>query len=148
MDTDQIERVLKKKCGKVFIGVFPRDRLPESLPARRPLLAVCNTDPHDRPGEHWIAIYIERDSRGEYFDSFGEKPGTTFQRYMDKYCISWNKSERRIQSVISSFCGHYCIFYCIHRCDGYDLDTITNFFTNDTALNDSIAHRFACERLL
>ena len=41
-------------------------------------LLVCNTDPSNRPGSHWIAIYVE-DGRGEFFDSFGRRPNATFE---------------------------------------------------------------------
>lgn len=145
MDTRKINGLLRRRCGKIFLGVFACDRMPEKLPSIRPLLLVCNTDPHDRPGEHWIVLYI--DARGEYFDSFGERPQLIFERYLDKHCNSWTFSERALQSVLSSFCGHYCVFYCLFRCLNYNLSDITNVFTNDTALNDYIVHRFVCDGL-
>src|SRR6218665_2938795 len=60
------------KCSQMFICVFACDRLPTRINADHgPALMICNTDTHDMPGEHWIAIYIEHSSYGEYFDSFG-----------------------------------------------------------------------------
>ena len=144
MNTTEIVKILKKRCGRVFLGVFPIDRLPV-LPARRPLLLVCNTDPHNRPGEHWIVLYI--DKSGEYFDSFGQMPQLTFKLYMNRHCNTWIKSERALQSVLSSFCGHYCVFYCFFRSMDYDLIDVNNAFTIDTALNDYIVHRFVCDKL-
>ena len=47
-----------------FDGVFSVDNMPEY--AR---LLVCNMDPSDKPGRHWMAIYIE-DGCGDLFDSF------------------------------------------------------------------------------
>ena len=48
-------------------GVFSSDRLPT-----KPRLLVCNTDPSDESGEHWIAIYVDDDGHyAEYFDSLG-----------------------------------------------------------------------------
>jgi len=41
-------------------GVFSIDTLLED-----PHLLVCNTDPSDKPGRHWIAIYI-KDGRGDF----------------------------------------------------------------------------------
>jgi hypothetical protein len=61
MYTEQIEMSIYG-----FQGVFSSDRLPSEL-----RLLVCNTDPHHRPGEHWICINVDVQGRGEYFDSFG-----------------------------------------------------------------------------
>ena len=145
MDGAKIEKLLRKRCGKTFLGVFAIDRLPGRLPSRRPLLLVCNTDPHDRPGEHWIAMYI--DTRGEYFDSFGEEPRKTFELYLNKHCNIWTRNDRALQSVLSSFCGHYCVFYCLFKCLNYDITAITDVFINDTAFNDYIVHKFVCDGL-
>jgi len=145
MDANRIETLLRKRCGKTFLGVFAIDRLPRLLPPRRPLLLVCNTDPHDQPGEHWVVLYIA--IRGEYFDSLAEKPLHTFERYLDKNCNRWTMNCETLQSVMSSFCGHYCVFYCLFRCLNYDITHITNIFTSDTALNDYFVHKFVCDML-
>ena len=145
MDAIKIDKMLRKRCGRIFLGVFAIDRLPQPLPTRRPLILVCNTDPHDRPGEHWIVLYIN--TNGEYFDSFAEKPRRTFELYLDKYCARWTMNNKTLQSVISSFCGHYCVFYSLYKCLNYDIDAITNIFTNNTALNDYLVHDFVCQML-
>ena len=51
MNTDQLDRTIRL-YAKRFDGVFSSDRLPT-----KPRLMVCNTDPSDESGEHWIAIY-------------------------------------------------------------------------------------------
>ena len=33
---------------------------------------ITNTDDHGEPGEHWLAVYVDKDV--EYFDSFGLFP--------------------------------------------------------------------------
>ena len=65
MNTNEIDRFLRRRL-RDFDGVFSVDNLPES-----PHLLVCNTDPSDRPGRHWIAIYVDNEGRGDFFDSFG-----------------------------------------------------------------------------
>ena len=144
MNSVEIDRILRSRCRQLFLGVFPKDRLPDRLPAKRPLLLVCNTDPSRRPGEHWIVLYIGANARGEYFDSLGQPPDRHFKLYLDKYCAEWLRNERQLQSAVTRFCGHYCIFYCLFKCLGYDLQTIVDCFTQDTALNDLIVHRFVC----
>jgi len=138
MNTEEIENVLKQKCIKDFDGVFSSDTLPT-----RPRLLVVNTDPATSPGRHWVCMYVEN-GRGEYFDSFGQAPTVTFERYLNRHCSSWTFNSRQLQSVISRFCGHYCIYYCVLRSRGIDMPNVVNSFTTDTALNDVLVHRFVC----
>lgn len=145
MNAKEVFTKLKVRCGDTFVGVFAKDRLPAQLPPRRPLLLICNTDTHDRSGEHWIAMYIGHN--GEYFDSFAQDVPVTFARYMNKYCSTWKCNEQKLQSVISSFCGHYCVFYCLFKYLGYDMNSILNCFSDDTALNDLLVHNFVCQNL-
>jgi len=63
MNSYEIERILKANPS-LFRGVFSCDTLPESDVKG---LMVCNTDSHDKLGEHWIAMYFDGD-RGEYFN--------------------------------------------------------------------------------
>jgi len=104
MNSDQIDYSLHAQCCRQFVGVFS-GVLPARLPARRPLLFVCNTDRHDKPGKQWIAIYLERNSRGEYFDSFGQPPPPMFLRYLNSLSTSWTTNNRQLQSAASRFSG-------------------------------------------
>ena len=145
MNAREIFRKLKRRCGDIFLGVFACDRLPARLPPRRPLMLICNTDPHNKPGEHWIAIYV--DSRGEYFDSYGMETPLIFKTFLNRYCSSWIRNNVQLQSVISSFCGHYCVFYCLLKSLKYDMKSILVCFTADTMLNDTIVNRYVCHYL-
>ena len=136
MNTDEIERKLSHRID----GVFSVDTLPD-----KPHLLVCNTDPSDKPGRHWVCIYV-KDGRGEYFDSFGRRPTALFERYLNRHCTSWIYNDRQIQSVISKFCGHYCIYYCMLRSRGVDMRKIVSSFSSDTGLNDALVHGFVCRR--
>src|SRR6266581_5462379 len=145
MNTNEINRVLHARCRGTFLGTFASDRLPGRLPSRRPLFLVVNTDPQSRPGEHWVAIYIGRDSRGEYFDSLCQPTPRKFASYLDKCCTSWGTNSRQLQSGASRFCGHYCIFYCMFRSLGFSLKRIESCFTEDTGVNDVFTHRIICK---
>ena len=129
------------------MGVFPADRLPRRISTKRPLLLVCNTDPHNKPGEHWIAMYLSKDGTGEYFDSLGETVPPIFSDFLERHCTNYVFNEEQLQSVPSRFCGHYCVFYCLYKMLDYNLNSIVNCFSNDTMLNDNIVHRFVCENL-
>lgn len=145
MNTSDLVRIVGKRCKDLFLGVFAKDRLPTRLPAKRPLLLICNFDPAHSPGSHWIAMHVDERGRGEYFDSFGRKPEDTFKTFLEKNCSSWIFNDKQLQSVISTFCGYYCVFYCLFKKLDYDLLDIVNCFTTDTALNDVMVHKFVCE---
>ena len=40
----------------------------DELPALQHGAYIINTDDHDKPGEHWLAVYFDKDV--EYFDCF------------------------------------------------------------------------------
>jgi len=145
MNSTDLDRLLRAPCRGHFVGVFAADRLPLHLPSRRLLMLVCNTDPHDRPGKHWIVIYADRDLRGEYFDSLGEPPPATFVRYMNRMCSTWITNDRQLQSAASRFCGQYCTFYCLFRSLDYSLKDIESCFGTDTGLNDVFVHAIICK---
>jgi len=140
MNSDEIDRFLRAHL-RDFDGVFSVDTLPEE-----PRLLVCNTDPSDKPGRHWIVIHVDEDGHGDFFDSFGRQPNDYFERYMNRHCLSWNFNDRQLQSVVSKFCGHYCIYFCILRCSGIDMHKIVRSFSSDTGLNDALVHAFVCRR--
>ena len=140
MNTDEIDRVLRAHL-RDFDGVFSIDNLPED-----PRLLVCNTDPSDRPGRHWIAIYVDENGRGDFFDSFGRRPNAYFERYMNRHCLTWNFNDVQLQSIVSKFCGHYCIYFCILRSRGFDMRRIVHSFSSDTGLNDVLVHAYVCRR--
>jgi hypothetical protein len=145
MKSTEIDEILRRVCKDTFVGVFARDQLPTVT--RRPALLVVNTDPHNRPGEHWTAIYLGVDGYGEFFDSLGLRPNKTVENYMNRHCLRWIRNYRQLQSIVSHFCGYYCVFYCCYRNIGFDLNVITSWFTNDTMLNCMSVHEFVCRRL-
>ena len=139
MNSDEIDRFLRSRL-RDFDGVFGVDNLPKD-----PHLLVCNTDPSDKPGLHWIAIYIEN-GRGDFFDSFGRRPNADFERYMNRHCSSWNFNDKQLQSVVNKLCGYYCIYFCILRSRDVDMCKIVRSFSSDNGLNDALVHAYVCRR--
>ena len=140
MNLEDIEKALNR-CRPLFRGVYNNDTLAKDGRG----LVVVNTDPSNRPGTHWIAIYIDCDGkRGEYFDSLGREPYAVFRDYLNKHCKHWIFNGRQLQSIASRFCGQYCIYYSMLRCCGVDLRRIVSNFTQDTGFNDVLVHGFMC----
>ena len=89
MNTLEIDTLLKKHpySRPVFKGVYARNRLPRLLNV--PSALVGNTDPDHRMGQHWVAIYINANSRGEYDDPTGRPPFLrAYVNCMNKHCTS------------------------------------------------------------
>ena len=63
MNTLEIDHVLKThpSTRNVFKGIYARNRLPRR--SNVPSALIGNTDPDDRPGTHWVALYIDANSR-------------------------------------------------------------------------------------
>ena len=66
MDTKQINAILEYDLWpkNVYHGKFPMNQ----LPTLQREAYIINTDDHDEPGEHCLAVYFDKDA--EYVDSF------------------------------------------------------------------------------
>ncbi|KAG8226750.1 hypothetical protein J437_LFUL004401 [Ladona fulva] len=61
-----------KAFQDINTGVYAADTLP--IHAQRPCAFIANTDPKNKPDEHWVAFFIDGNGVCEYFDSFGRPP--------------------------------------------------------------------------
>lgn len=75
---DQIRTVMKKVPD--FLGVWARDEIPKLIPKIHPNTRIgwiMNTDKHDQPGSHWVAILADGRKNGshsiEYFDPLADE---------------------------------------------------------------------------
>lgn len=123
------------------MGVFPADHIPMRWP--RPYALIANTDNHDKPGTHWIAVYLTNNGNAIYFDSYGLPPivHQHHQRVtMNSRNYKWNT--KRLQSFNSSVCGQYCVMFLHYMSRGYSLEKFCNLFSNDCKNNDMIVQNF------
>jgi len=121
MNTQQIDAILRNDfmTKHEFQGVFPVDKLPLICDG----MYVINTDEHDEPGEHWIAVYNK-----EYFDSYGIPP-------QDRRIVSFIGTNAMFNAVplqqpLSNACGFYCIYYLIERARGKSMEDIIDVLKN------------------
>ena len=129
MDTVLIKKLLK--TFKCFKGVYSSDNIPQFT--NFPIHIIVNTDPSYKKGEHWVAISINENGFGEYFDSFGLPPlKKDLFNFMTKNCKnSWIYNKLCLQNVTSTTCGHYCVLYTMFRCSGKSTrDFLMRFSTN------------------
>lgn len=140
MNTSEILRSLQCLRAKT-VGVFAADRIPLSMEV--PIAIVCNTDDHTRPGTHWVAMYIDENREGVYFDSYGFPPVSKhhLQRLV-KNCKNLRWNDRKLQSIDSTCCGQYSIMFLYHMCRGYTLQRFLQFFSRDCRKNDACVTKF------
>ena len=139
MNTLEIDHVLKThpSTRNVFKGVYARNKLPRRLNV--PSALIGNTDPDDRPGTHWVALYIDANSRGEYYDPTGRPPFLrAYVNFMNKHCTSWTYNAIRVQEEGSTVCGHHCIFYLINRCVGKSMGDVTRTLRHPREATDIV----------
>lgn len=105
-----------------WLGVFARDELPDLALENKPLALVLNTDPHDKPGQHWLAIYAPTEGPYELFDSFGLSPSFYALDFLEP-----THSLHSLQSYSSSLCGHYCIYFIYLRSRGHSFHGIIEY---------------------
>ena len=137
MNTKQIQCVIN--CDEVMknivVGVYARDQIPQNIP-NTPYGYIVNTDASDKRGAHWLAVLIDSNNKGEFFDSYGHSP----QFYNFPFELSYNS--KRLQSSYSLVCGHYCLYYLLNRCRNISMKTIVNIFGSEYNDNDSYVSKY------
>ena len=115
------------KLSPYFQGVFPSDCLPDRV--TYPFACVVNSDRQDRPGEHWLAVFIESPHKAaEIFDSYGLEPFGDIYKFARKHAPLVLYSTKWIQSIISRVCGLYAYYYLHKRARGWTLAEISAKF--------------------
>lgn len=138
MDSLQINKcmLLNRNTSKLFKGVYARNRIPRKI-SSKPCFLIINTDPAHKSGSHWIAMYIPKNGRAEYFDSYGNPPYLKiFINFMLRHSSGYKYSTQQLQNMFSSYCGMYCCEYILHRCLGHSYQSFISKFTNSTIRND------------
>lgn len=133
MTTSQIRRALLKHpvARKYFAGVFASDRIPSKVPFY-PCCMVWNTDSADKPGEHWVCVFVkDKNSKIDYFDSYGLPPPlATFRLFLSRAsgALTYNYNHVTFQGLTSTVCGHYCLYFLGLKCRGWSMTRILNSF--------------------
>ena len=119
-----------------FLGVLPRDKLPKHV--RYPSSIVINTHTSKQKGEHWLAVFYEKDGSSVFFDSFGHDPQFYgLENFLEKTCTSWTFNKQQLQSLFSPMCGYYCIFFILLKSRNWSFSNIIDLFSKiDFNIND------------
>lgn len=140
MDTKEIQICLKKINPAMQFNVFPANRIPVRVSL--PFFLVSNLDPDTKPGSHWVAIHIDKNGMGEYFDSFGRKPTKHLEAFLNVNTKKWFYNNEVIQNYFSSLCGMYCLIFLYLRNKGIRMSNFVEMFSKDTVTNDVMIYYY------
>ena len=101
-----------------------------------PIFLVVNTQAHNLPGQHWIAIFIDKNKRGEVFDSLALPTSNLLTRWMNRFTRSWRTNVLSYQHPLSGTCGGYVIYYILQRLKVSRLEDITRTLSRKLHEND------------
>ena len=113
-----------KDTSRNFKVVYALDEIVHIKQKSFPSAYVFNLDPSCKPGSQWVAVYIDRKGRPEYFDSFTYQPPREIKDFLYTCAESWNYNHVPVQELYSTTCGQFVVFYIYQRCSGLTLESI------------------------
>jgi hypothetical protein len=122
MDSEQINKILKRHVRHCFRGVYASDTIPFPK-GPYPYALIVNTDKSGEPGKHWQAIWIKSASSVDFFDSFGNEATGKIKNYL-KMFKNVEKNKIKIQLNYEISCGPYVIYFIINRFRGLSITQI------------------------
>lgn len=99
-----------------FIGVFPLDKLPLHLPPQAGSFIV-NSDTHNLPGQHWIAVSYNNGGIVKAFDPVGAFYPLALANYLARQ-FPWRRiiyNRQMHQQRWEKTCGEHCLRWLDHE---------------------------------
>ena len=60
-------------------------------------------------GSHWVALVIDENKQGIYFDSYGLEPPKDIKHLFKSNRYKIINTTKNIQSLMSNLCGFFCL---------------------------------------
>lgn len=111
---------------------------------------IFNTDPHTRPGEHWISMFINiKKGKIFFFDSVGNPIPELIMVFVNKIIEQGQNLNPKINFIFdqnhpvehqykNTECGIYSLFFIIHMLE----DKITEHYLKTHILKDEYMEKF------
>jgi hypothetical protein len=104
-----------------------------------------NLDPHDKPGSHWVTLFIDLDMKKKliiYFDSNGIGPPQTVSDLIEKIISQCSDKGIELKKIINKLshqrenteCGMYSLFFCDQMVKGSNYKNFTEKRINDSKM--------------
>ena len=139
MNTKQLYNALTLNAytNKYFDGIYSIDTLKDIN--EKPELIICNTDPSDKPGKHWVLFFFNDDESVDFYDSLGKDIkyyGSEFSDFVNKFAKSWYSCVERTQPLGTSLCGQYCLYYAYGKTQSCTMrEIIDSMFSPELVVN-------------
>jgi hypothetical protein len=117
-------------------NVFAANQIP--IWVNLPAFIISNLDPDTKPGSHWVAIHVDVNGIGEYFDSFGRKPTGYHKLFLKRNAKRWFYNYKSLQNHFTSVCGEYCLVYLYFKYQGKTMYDFLTLFSNNSLCNDLV----------
>ena len=124
-----------------FDDVYPLDELPSTI-SHYPIFIVLNTHPHNLKGQHWKVIFINKDRRGELFDSLALPPNIPTQQWLNKHTRQWKTNARAFQHPQSASCGAFVLYFILNRLCVRRFESICQKFSTKLHANEKLVRHF------
>ena len=128
MDSTQVSKITEslKPLRPHFRGIYAANTLPNRV-RRFPSAYVCNTDPIEKTGTHWVAYWFVSVDRCEFYDSFGKLPEEYDQRLRDfighnSHLCLYNNVQVKPDGTTS--CGLHVLYYLYGRARGLSMTDV------------------------
>lgn len=119
---------LQDETRKCLVSTLCSMKLPELYKKGKERIGiVINTDPHDGPGQHWVAVFcdLRREldyPRVTYFDSYAHTPEPEIKSLMKRWKQQWDATGVHSKPMKMTFnitrhqykdseCGMYCLYF-------------------------------------
>ena len=111
---------------------------------------IFNTDPHNKPGQHWISMFVNvKKKKIFFFDSTGDKAPNEVKKLIERIKEQGLSLTTKINFKVDSNegiehqygnteCGMYSIFFIVHMLE----DKMTEHYLKTHILKDEYMENF------
>ena len=111
---------------------------------------IFNTDPHDKPGRHWISLFINiKKGKIFFFDSVGDTAPDEIKEFVERIKTQGKQLNPKINFEYdenhpvehqygNTECGIYSIFFVVHMLE----DKLTSHYLKTHILKDKYMEKF------
>ena len=111
---------------------------------------IFNTDPHNKPGQHWISMFINiKKKKIFFFDSTGDKPSPQIMALVNriieqglslkpKINFKFDSNEGIEHQYGNTECGIYSLYFIVHMLE----DKLTEHYLKTHILKDEYMNKF------
>ena len=141
----------RKMYGECVWDELCNFNLSDQIKQRKTKIGIIfNTDPHNKPGQHWISMFINIKAKTIFFfDSTGDKPSFQIMSLVNRIQEQGHKLHPKINFTFNSNegvehqygnteCGVYSLYFIVHMLE----DKTTSHYLKTHILKDSYMNKF------